>query len=551
MRSPQTLFARIAILLSLITAAPAQGAERVWTGRSLFPSNDNWSNTGNWDLFTPPDSGDVALFTPAGSRLSPLVDVDSTIGGLEFRDDILFAAPAYSIVGTRTLTVGTDGIFNTSRTAQAISAPIALTAGGAEISNFESDDGRLTLQIINLGSLQLNMSPGPAGIVVNGVIRGSGQLQSYGSGRLDLTASNIYTGDTTIGRGTLRLSGAGRLSDATNVIVAGGGRFELVGITDVVNSLSGAQLTVGTVGLLSNATLILGTNPGSGGFGKFSGNIDGNGGLTKRGTGALRLLGANTYSGNTLIENGLVSVDNSALSPNSAVIANAGLFDMTGEPGIYTCKSLQVGTAGTVRLDAGADKLLRTGNVTVAGLGRFDMGNNDLVMDAANLDAITALIASGRNGGTTGLWSGPGITSSTAAASGHSLGAILNDNGLGQPLYTSFHGATKLTTSAILVAYTLTGDLNLDGTVSISDFIDLASHFGETNATWRGGDVNYDRQVSIADFIDLAANFGAIYTGSAPAEAHTLAVPEPSMIVTGAIALGCACLRRRARRGKS
>src|SRR5439155_19903695 len=54
----------------------------------------------------------------------------------------------------------------------------------------------------------------------------------------------------------------------------------------------------------------------------------------------------------------------------------------------------------------------------------------------------------------------------------------------------------------------LTGDLNKDGQVSISDFIDLASNFGKTNAIWSDGDLNLDGTVTIADFIDLAANFG-------------------------------------------
>src|SRR5205085_751716 len=46
-----------------------------------------------------------------------------------------------------------------------------------------------------------------------------------------------------------------------------------------------------------------------------------------------------------------------------------------------------------------------------------------------------------------------------------------------------------------------------DRTVSISDFIDLASHFNQPATKWSEGDLNYDGQVTISDFIDLAANF--------------------------------------------
>jgi trimeric autotransporter adhesin len=66
----------------------------------------------------------------------------------------------------------------------------------------------------------------------------------------------------------------------------------------------------------------------------------------------------------------------------------------------------------------------------------------------------------------------------------------------------------------------LTGDLNRDGTVSIADFVTLASNFEKTNAGWADGDLNYDGRVSISDFIDLSANFGKSTIQPAEAEAE-------------------------------
>ena len=87
------------------------------------------------------------------------------------------------------------------------------------------------------------------------------------------------------------------------------------------------------------------------------------------------------------------------------------------------------------------------------------------------------------------------------------------------------------------------GDLNLDGVVTISDFIDLSSNFGRSNVTWQEGDLNADGAVTIADFIDLASNFGATYAGQTLpisesdqqalntfAAAHGAAVPEPVFV---------------------
>jgi hypothetical protein len=56
--------------------------------------------------------------------------------------------------------------------------------------------------------------------------------------------------------------------------------------------------------------------------------------------------------------------------------------------------------------------------------------------------------------------------------------------------------------------FILTGDLNGDRQVTISDFITLAANFGKFPATWADGDLNYDSAVTISDFIDLASHFG-------------------------------------------
>jgi hypothetical protein len=122
----------------------------------------------------------------------------------------------------------------------------------------------------------------------------------------------------------------------------------------------------------------------------------------------------------------------------------------------------------------------------------------------------------------------------------------------------------------ILIRPTRVGDLNLDGQVSISDFIDLASNFNTTGtATWQEGDLNYDHNVTVSDFIDFAANFNSSYTsgaGTVSAEdQQTLAsfaasigadpavvgsaVPEPGTLSLLAIgAMGLAAQPRRGRR---
>jgi hypothetical protein len=115
----------------------------------------------------------------------------------------------------------------------------------------------------------------------------------------------------------------------------------------------------------------------------------------------------------------------------------------------------------------------------------------------------------------------------------------------------------------LLMRPTRIGDLNLDGLVSIADFIDLAANFNSSGPqiTWQEGDLNFDNAVTIADFIDLAGNFNSTYSGQTfaidPAEQQLLAafaashgasaVPEPGTLglLAGA---GLMLLSRRRRR---
>ncbi|HEV8604857.1 MAG TPA: PQQ-dependent sugar dehydrogenase [Tepidisphaeraceae bacterium] len=104
---------------------------------------------------------------------------------------------------------------------------------------------------------------------------------------------------------------------------------------------------------------------------------------------------------------------------------------------------------------------------------------------------------------------------------------------------------------AVLIRPTRIGDLNLEGVVTISDFIDLAANFDKPGTfTWQEGDLNGDQAITIADFIDLAANFNTSYSEEVfpidPADQEQLAafyaanVPEPAglfAILVGSIIL--------------
>ena len=79
----------------------------------------------------------------------------------------------------------------------------------------------------------------------------------------------------------------------------------------------------------------------------------------------------------------------------------------------------------------------------------------------------------------------------------------------------------------MLVRYTLYGDANLDGSVDLTDFAFLASHFNQTGgATWVNGDSNFDGNVDLTDFTILASNFNLTLPAS-PASAAALSRTAP------------------------
>ena len=85
------------------------------------------------------------------------------------------------------------------------------------------------------------------------------------------------------------------------------------------------------------------------------------------------------------------------------------------------------------------------------------------------MSRVTDLVKQGFN---TGLWTGNGIDSSTAAGDAthlHALGVILNNNGQGGAIYSSFEGQSA-DANSILIDYTFYGDADLNSRVDGGDY---------------------------------------------------------------------------------
>jgi autotransporter-associated beta strand protein len=263
-------------------------------------------------------------------------------------------------------------------------------------------------------------------------------------------------------------------------------------------------------------------------------SISANQNVTKVGDGTLTIAGKfNAGAGSQLtVEGGTVN-----LNTNPGVFGTGGLtLNITGSKVIAGTSlslrglSIGYGAAGSQTLD------LRS-QASAPGFRAVRVYSANL--DATKADLWNAIISANQPGAADQL---DGITDTQIYANGRIGIAKMADH--------------------VLIRSTRIGDVNLDGSVTISDFIDLASHFNQVgNATWQEGDLNYDRNVTIADFIDLASNFGSSYTGeilpisaadaatlAAFAQEHGASVPEPAVGGLAMMSMGLMWRHRRGRR---
>jgi autotransporter-associated beta strand protein len=247
------------------------------------------------------------------------------------------------------------------------------------------------------------------------------------------------------------------------------------------------------------------------------------GALVKTGPGTMALTAANTYTGGTNVQSGTLI---------TATNFSNGTLNVSGGTAQVAQKSINNDPAGVTVVPS-----------LSVNAGTLDLTNNAAV--DANTSQINDIRSALASGFASGSWNGQGINSSTAAAFNatnpphpRALG-YADASAIGA---TTFHGQNVST--AVLIAYTLSGDANLDGTVNALDFNAVATNFGDPTANlWTQADFNYDGQVDTLDFTAMAQNFNQTLSSAPPAPTLSSLVPEP-----GCLAFGLAGLFLRRRR---
>ena len=315
-----------------------------------------------------------SLTTGGGNTDTRYAGVISGSGGLTKAGTGVFTlAGANSYTGATTVSAGTlrlDGGAITGGGALSVASGATLDVnGGTAAVGTLSGAGRILL-----GSGTLNAG-GTATSSFTGVISGTGSLVKSGTGTLTLGAANTYSGGTTVTGGTLTAGIANAFGTGTLTVTAPGA-VNLANFATTVGGLAGdGNIALGSAILTVNNT----------GSTAYSGVLSGTGRLIKAGSGTLTLNGANTYTGSTTINEGLLVV-NGSLAGTLTIGAN-GRLGGSGRTGSLSVSGIvapgnSIGTlnvAGSLTFAAGStyqvevsptgisDQIIATGTVTING----------------------------------------------------------------------------------------------------------------------------------------------------------------------------------------
>jgi autotransporter-associated beta strand protein len=440
---------------------------------------------------------------------------------------------SFSAAGLTVGAVSNEGTLNFT----ALTGRITLTSlAGLGTTNFSSDaliSGGISGGIVNVaGNLNSTIS---GGIVTTFSL----DTTSVTGGVVTVTGANTATGGTnTVSGGTIRLGDDAAVATG-GLVVTGPATFtsESSATRSVSSDVTlGGDITIGdltydgTLNFTGEIDLGLATREiTTVADATFAGNISGQGGLNKTGTGTLTLSGTgNTFSGTTDVNAGtLATTGNNVLSSTAGItIANGATVQLGGNETLSS-----INNSGTLQLDATLTAAITTGTSTLGGLVS---GNGILVKDGAG-----TLVVDGANtysGGTTvnagTLQVGHATALGTAGVS-LNAGTFAASSSTGVALANDFMVAGDVT----LGDATNAGALTLSGTVTL----------GTARTLTTAADVTLSGAVSVAGLTkegsaalhlsgastisgDVVVNAGTLATGTAT----TLGAVSSVTVATGA-----------------
>jgi autotransporter-associated beta strand protein len=413
------------------------------------------------------------------------------------------------------LSIGTGGTVSVGATNNMVTGDIAVDGGTLQTTGAASLNNAIAL-----GADGATLNTGAA-TTLSGDISGAGGLSQTGTGTLTLSGTNTFAGPLTIDSGTLVLQGGAAGGDSTAVVVNSNGTTAgtlQVDDAETIGSLAG------TGSAILNADL---TTGGDNTNTTFAGVVSGTGGLVKNGTGTFTLAGANTYSGGTSVNGGILAGDTTSLQGDIAVTSPGAVSFGQTASGTYagnlsgTGQAAFSGTGSTVLTLTGDNSGL-TGPMTFASgtvaIGdATNVGTGLLQFNGGTLETTSALTLA--NDVTLAAGGGTFLTDADTTLSGGISGA---------------GGLTKTGTAALILTGTNTytggttisaGTLQGTSTSLTGDIVDNAALVIDNTAGGTiAGDITGSGSLSTINAGTVTLTGNNTYTGATNVGAGTLVV---------------------------
>ena len=435
----------------------------------------------------------------------------------------------------------------------------------------------------------------------SGLLSGTGAIVKDGAGTLTLTTSNTYTGGTTLDAGTLGLGADDALGTGTLTIYGGTLRAVDAGRTLTNAVILAGDFTLGRFTNLAGAiTLaadltITASNPDSLGSlttSILSGVISGAHGLTfAETTGTFTpiiLAGANTYTGDTVLDSGYLTLAHSLALQNSTFNYQYGTFSFgtlssATFGGLAGRNDLTLGYNSTdaVALTVGGNNASTTytgflsgsGSLTKVGSGTLTLTGYNTYSGGTTVSAGTLQIGNGSTSGTSingNIVNNASLVFNLASSLPYSdiisgTGTVTKDGGgrltlWGANTYTGdtllLGGELKLANSLALqnstvdlrggaLTFTALGQVSLGGLAGTQS-LGLADSFGNAIALTVGNNHASTTYAGILSGIGSLIKIGTgtlaltganTYTGSTTLSGGTLALSGSGALSTGALFL--------------
>ena len=218
---------------------------------------------------------------------------------------------------------------------------------------------------------------GASGLIINSV-----GIAPWNPGTIVLSGINTYTGGTTIDAGTLSVSQDANLGATTGGLTINAGTLKVSATFSTIRLIT-----------LGNAASTLQVDPLQ--TYTVTSAIGGSGGLNKTGSGTLVLSGANTYTGTTTVNAGVLNIRNSAALGTTI----AGTTVSTGAE-LQLQGGIAVGSEaltlnGTGVTNSGALHSI-SGNNSWA--GNITIGSTSQIQSDAGLLTLSGILTNGGNG---------------------------------------------------------------------------------------------------------------------------------------------------------